>query len=272
MSKEKVLTLRGKRAVWAPAGDGDGPIDPKRLPEGYPYKEGGKTVIEWDGNAEGKVNVGDGLYTKVSDLTPSVDELKPLFISGIGSYEDGSEPNEEYDDISQNLEQELIYSSDEVIATVCFAIVYKDNVSAAVNDRAIVFPEKGLYFGNYYHYGRVGYMQWGKETIHTMSPEFLPKTTVRVTLNEDDMSATCDMTYAEINALVNSGDIVKVELSMPLGVLALNYCGCDINGTLSFCTPWVLDPYNSTGIDVFFVSISEDEYVDFKWFKATGTW
>ena len=38
MSEEKVLTLRGKRAVWAPGG-GSGPIDPKRLPEGYPYKE-----------------------------------------------------------------------------------------------------------------------------------------------------------------------------------------------------------------------------------------
>lgn len=36
MSEEKVLTLRGKKAVWAPGG---GPIDPKRLPEGYPYKE-----------------------------------------------------------------------------------------------------------------------------------------------------------------------------------------------------------------------------------------
>lgn len=44
MSEEKVLTLRGKRAVWAPVG-GSGPIDPKRLPEGYPYKEQSETVI-----------------------------------------------------------------------------------------------------------------------------------------------------------------------------------------------------------------------------------
>ena len=44
MSEEKVLTLRGKKAVWAPGG-GSGPIDPKRLPEGYPYKEQSETVI-----------------------------------------------------------------------------------------------------------------------------------------------------------------------------------------------------------------------------------
>ena len=41
MSKDKeILTLMGRKAVWAPGGgggDGDGPIDPKRLPEGYPY-------------------------------------------------------------------------------------------------------------------------------------------------------------------------------------------------------------------------------------------
>lgn len=44
MREEKVLTLRGKRAVWAPGG-GSGPIDPKRLPEGYPYKEQSETVL-----------------------------------------------------------------------------------------------------------------------------------------------------------------------------------------------------------------------------------
>lgn len=31
MSEEKVLTLRGKKAVWAPGG-GSGPIDPNNLP------------------------------------------------------------------------------------------------------------------------------------------------------------------------------------------------------------------------------------------------
>ena len=34
MNEEKVLTLRGKKAVWAPGGGGTGPINPKRLPEG----------------------------------------------------------------------------------------------------------------------------------------------------------------------------------------------------------------------------------------------
>ena len=34
-------------------GGGTGPIDPKRLPEGYPYKEQSEVVIEWDGNTEG---------------------------------------------------------------------------------------------------------------------------------------------------------------------------------------------------------------------------
>ena len=56
MSEEKVLTLRGKKAVWAPGG-GSGPIDPKRLPEGYPYKEQSDVVLveeepDWNRNVE----------------------------------------------------------------------------------------------------------------------------------------------------------------------------------------------------------------------------
>jgi len=56
MSGEKVLTLRGKKTVWAPGG-GTGPIDPKRLPEGVPYAqevydEWGEVTVEAVGGKE----------------------------------------------------------------------------------------------------------------------------------------------------------------------------------------------------------------------------
>ena len=69
MSEEKVLTLRGKRAVWAPGG-GSGPIDPKRLPEGYPYKE--ETYMD---NYEGQVTVTIGANgTNTEDMICAVED------------------------------------------------------------------------------------------------------------------------------------------------------------------------------------------------------
>ena len=37
--KEKILTMRNGKAVWGPAPKDTDPVDPSRLPEGYPYKE-----------------------------------------------------------------------------------------------------------------------------------------------------------------------------------------------------------------------------------------
>ena len=88
MSEEKVLPLRGKKAVWAPGG-GTGPIDPKRLPEGYPYKE--VTVVsepmnltfgaDWYQNAIGP-DAANGMLTRVSDITLTDEEIKN--VTGIG--------------------------------------------------------------------------------------------------------------------------------------------------------------------------------------------
>ena len=143
----------------------------EHLPEGYPYKEGNKHVIIWDGDTDGKVDVS-GYYTKVSDLTPSIDELKPLIIAETGGYE-GTTPDEVQDDISGSID--WLVSNDEAVVTVPFAIIYKDDVTVEVEGSSFVFPEKGLYFGAAWQYGRTGYMQWGKETIHPIAPEFLPE-------------------------------------------------------------------------------------------------
>lgn len=68
MSNE-VLIKNGNRAEW---GADSAPIDPERLPEGYPYDM--RTIIYWDGVTEGKELVND-IWLKVSDKTPTIDEL-----------------------------------------------------------------------------------------------------------------------------------------------------------------------------------------------------
>lgn len=246
------------------------PVDMRCLPEGYPYKE--QSAIEWDGNADGLVsfNMGPTVLHKVSDKVLTSTDLigTKIFFSGT-DVENGEFFEQVTVDNTMVREEggaviiaiEIPNSNIELFALASLPVAVSENMPA------------GTYFGMLSDDDNLVYTsKVPTETIFPMFGKFLPRTTVRVAINEDDMSATSNMTYAEINALINSGNIVKADISLPLGVLVLNYCGCAGNGTLSFCTPWVLDPYNSTGIDVFFVNISSDDSIDFKWFKASGTW
>lgn len=164
MSEEKVLTLRGKKAVWAPGG-GSGPIDPKRLPEGYPYKEG--VTIEWDGNTDGRVVVARQCY-KVSGTV--FDNLVGCKVAYYIQAPDA--PGEQREAVVNG------YSMD---GGVYF---YSVNVAEMGDSLPIiaVVPEghstyeAGTYFCNMAG-GALYVTALVAETIHPMSEEFLPALT-----------------------------------------------------------------------------------------------
>ena len=163
MSEEKVLTLRGKKAVWAPGG-GSGPIDPKRLPEGYPYKEG--VTIWWDGNTEGLESVADqymGTFYKVSSKVLTDDEIK----NGVFTSSDGNTS-----EVSKVWDQYL--SAGYVTEDIAFLAngVFVRNPNAEVMGMSFATP--GVYF---VRSGDTFVTSFANETIHTMAPEFLPALT-----------------------------------------------------------------------------------------------
>lgn len=161
MSEEKVLTLRGKKAVWAPGG-GSGPIDPKRLPEGYPYKEGSKTEIVWDGNTDGLVSVG-GLYYKVSDAILDNETIKNGYLYG---YFGGNGISE----LALASFWDRMHITDEFVVAGEYAIFVRAN-NAEIDE--MTFPEAGVYFVCVNGlYGTKFVSE--TETIHPMAPEFLP--------------------------------------------------------------------------------------------------
>ena len=149
----------GKQAVW-------GPVDHNVLPEGYPYKEKGETVIEWDGNTEGKFFFGNEVSgaCKVSD--EAFDNLAGCPVTLV------------WNDEVQNL---TLSEGTEAAANV---FAYSDGVSptsvlvvSGENDQNL---ETGTYFFKGSQYNKVMYVSKltvSTETIHTMAEEFLPALT-----------------------------------------------------------------------------------------------
>ena len=165
MSEEKVLTLRGKKAVWAPGG-GSGPIDPKRLPVGYPYKEGSKTVIEWDGNSEGRPSFGSEVSgaCKVSDeVFYNLAGCPITFIAG--------------DEVVELTLSEGVKATDNVYS-------YGDGINQTSVLVVLGENAQNLETGTYFFKGSmsgmimyVSKLTVSTETIHPMAPEFLPALT-----------------------------------------------------------------------------------------------
>jgi hypothetical protein len=150
-------------------------IDPKRLPEGYPWKEQGVT-IEWDGTTDGRASIESQgtTYYKVSDLTPDLDGAKyKLTQSSVNS-----EGTLKALDTSGGVSTYTDTRFDDLI------------LACVVNVEETESIENGTYFLYYGMEGNAAYTSMiDKSSVHTMSVEFLPEpTTEEWTFTLDDGS------------------------------------------------------------------------------------
>lgn len=171
MMNDKVLTLRGNKAVWAPAGGGSGPIDPKRLPEGYPYKEGRATV---DMSA---VLGPEAVLCKVSDKPP----VNASGMQSIKIWADGG--------IGSSVEVAISNEMGLVDVNLSCVVACVDNATFDLEGLMLTMPEKGVYFLKSDAICVTGVawdtsatepvITWDgqSETIHPMAPEFPPALT-----------------------------------------------------------------------------------------------
>lgn len=136
-----------------------GVIRQESLPEGYPYKESNKTVIEWDGNAEGLETFGGGYY-KVSDKVFTEAELIGS-VASIYNYTTGTRDVE----LTDNL------VSDGGGGTVS-VITDGGNIPSIISSDGT-----SITAGTYFHLQDDSYIAkliYGTETIHPIAEEFLP--------------------------------------------------------------------------------------------------
>lgn len=141
-------------------------------PEGYPYKEGSKTIIEWDGNTEGLKTVTvrkDNvmlLYYKISDIVPTRKEL----LEGSFCMTNGIQQ------IDITITESLF--SDYVNEAFFIKNTNDDMGNSTIMVNAVTSDgfDAGVYFlviNGFY----VKNLSYGSETIHPMAPQSLPYAT-----------------------------------------------------------------------------------------------
>lgn len=168
MSNE-VLIKQGNKAEWSIDST---PIDPKRLPEGYPYKEG--VTIKWDGNTDGLLSMSNMFY-KVSDVIPDDEAIKNSILTIIHN---GS--SKELIVTPEIWNQLVSYG----MATESIVVLCGECVIAKVDNAAMenfVFPEAGIYFkknGSNYT------SQLFAGIVHPISSFYLPFETWTFTLED----------------------------------------------------------------------------------------
>ena len=213
MSEEKVLTLRGKKAVWAPGG-GSGPIDPKRLPEGYPYKEQSEVTLTFDPAVNTEAY---GPLRKISDTALPLSGLIGANVKIMHNGEEHSAVVKESDITSCEGYYTVMAMADGIVGAQ-FMSVYE----AQTEDSFGMDVPVGVYVA-YQNESRpyVAEINAVSKTIHTMAPEFLPAGVggggdfiVTPTMSEDMTSCTLDKTVPEIWNAAKSGKRVIFNFSL----------------------------------------------------------
>lgn len=182
------------------------------LPQGYPYKEGGKTVIEWDGNTNGKETFWFGNiskpfnFYKVSDVTVSAGDLlgaaSQIYDLSIGrplNFEVTSNLITDYTEYGSIMIMNPEAKQEPNI------VVILDSGKMAANG---INASEGIYFLSKSDYF-INMLTYGSETIHPMATVFLPQATSATHGTVKQMSYLPNATGAaptaeEFNALLKS--------------------------------------------------------------------
>lgn len=208
------------------------PLDPKFLPDGYPYEEE-KVVkeplnITWDGNTEGLVSVID-MFFKVSDAVLTDEQIKS------GTVTIGTEP---FSIASMWDEAPEGGISDELVMPCEFVAFVRK--AGATYRGAMEFPECGVYLIRYDENTYASSLtttepvEHTKTVAHKLDPKFLPDNVgvgvKYVTIGEDDSgNFTSSATYDEIAEWIKAGIDVKCVYGKYVLNLVYSYVISDVS-------------------------------------------
>ena len=212
-------------------------INPKFLPEGYPYIEGGKTssnILEWDGNTDGLTSVeiepGVGFY-KVSDTVIEASDL----VDGILTRTDGVEIQ------SAQIPEEYIEDIENAIMVGNAIIIIKEDETEI---DGFIFPESGIYFmyenGIYTTKLELTSKLFIKngEIIHKLDSRFLPDNIATIEYVDELKNFVSDGKTLVANAITAKGIITATNATF--ATMANNIenikTGANVNGDVKSYT------------------------------------
>ena len=172
--------------------------------------EEGPTVIEWDGNTEGRECPADGAHYHVSNEIPTVE----YFINGVATVtmEDGSA-------------QEMPITEDEI--AVEENGIFWMGVCVAYVDEAVVsgmtFPKAGTYFLCQEGLGYVSKLTYGSVTVHPIDEKFIPESIARVADIPEGLPAVTTADNGKVLMVVDGAwAVVDINLTVDAdGVLSV---------------------------------------------------
>lgn len=165
------------------------------------WEENNQTVIEWDGSTEGRDNFAfeNGIvWYKVSDATPSVDELAEAKITLVI---DGSPMDYPF--------SEIMYAGEGYIemGEVGFVVTQTPFV---YNDITVEAPSTGIYWQSIGE-GFSASLTYGSTTIHQLDEKYIPESIARKTATLP-MPATASVgQYIVVSAVDESGKVTATE-------------------------------------------------------------
>ncbi len=147
-------------------------------PEGYPYKEDNRTIIEWDGNTNGKETFGFGnisnpfKFYKVSDVTVSAGDLLGAALSYyIASIDRSVNITVTSDLITDYSEYGTIMIMNPENKEAPLIVIILDSEKTAASG---INASEGIYFFSDVS-SFINMLTYGSETIHPIAPDFLPQ-------------------------------------------------------------------------------------------------
>lgn len=181
-------------------------------PKGYPYKEDNRTIIEWDGNTNGKEtfwfgNISNPIkFYKVSDATAAICDL----LGAASSIYDRSLGRAFNFEVRSNLIMDfteygsIMIMNPETKQEPNIVVILDSDKTAASE----INVSEGIYFLSNSDYF-INMLTYGSETIHPMAPEFLPQATTTTPGTVKQMPYLPNATGAaptaeEFNALLKS--------------------------------------------------------------------
>jgi hypothetical protein len=167
------------------------------------YEEGSQTVIEWDGNTEGRDSIGTGAGTfyKVSDLTPDkTDILGGTFTVVYNGTTEVVEIGESNIDVVDN----------GLFITGC-VIVIVESETIVYDDTEIIFPSTGMYFAVLDNNARISSITYGSTTIHPLDEKFIPESIARKTATLPMPTTASVGQYIVVSAVDESGKVTATE-------------------------------------------------------------
>lgn len=214
------------------------PTQPDYVKNRTHYEENNQTVIEWDGNTEGRdsFELGDtgATFYKVSDLVPQEDTV----VGGTLAFSSGE---------SMPVGADAIVAGEGGYMVFEPAIVMK-RTNATIAGVSIEAPSTGIYFVSYGASEYTSSLTYGSTVVHPLDEKFIPESIARIAdiptvpvtsvngmtgdvVIENTQAYTLPTAGTELGGVKNGGNVVVGEDgTMNVEIPEINYPVTSVNG------------------------------------------